>query len=121
MARLLFCVRCSMPGRPNTRDEHGWPVILRIWYLGYSPGDERARIHRAPLPDGRGAEGLREDAAYADALFLLQRGADANRTARDAMTFAKMLTQHREQFQGKKTPPTLQALWDWAKAQGLVT
>ena len=42
--------------------------------------------------------------------------------ARDGMTFAKMLMQHREQFSRNKIPPPgFQALWEWAKAKGLVT
>ena len=129
-------------GEPNTRDEHGWPMILRIWYLGYPPGDDRARLEllvergadiNSTVPESdsdeagytvllyRMAQGLRKDAAYADALFLLQRGADPNRVARDGMTFAKMLMQHREHFAGKKAPATFDALWDWAKANRLVT
>jgi hypothetical protein len=68
------------------------------------------------------SHGPRQDAAYADALFLLERGADPNRVARDGMTFAKMLMQHREQHWSNKTPPpSFQALWDWAKARGLVS
>ncbi|HSH39837.1 MAG TPA: hypothetical protein VK993_13765 [Chthoniobacterales bacterium] len=58
----------------------------------------------------------------ADAVFLLQRGADPNRAARDGMTLAKILLQSREQYGRKKTPPpNFQPLSDWAKANGLVT
>ena len=130
-------------GDPNTRDEHGWPMILRIWYLGYyAAPEERAKLElllergadiNSTAPDRdieeagyplllyRMTAGPKEDAAYADALYLLQRGADPNRPGRDGITFAKMLMQHREQLPRNKTaPPGFQALWDWAKANGFV-
>ena len=131
-------------GDPNTRDEHGWPIILRIWYLGYPPRDERARLEllvergadiNSTVPDRpyeervgytvllyRMLAGPKNDDAYADALFLLERGADPNIAARDGMTFAKMLMQHRKQVPKNKPPSrNFQALWDWAKARGLVS
>ena len=131
-------------GDPNTRDEHDWPMILRIWYLGYYEAqEERAKLElllergadinsTAPERDIKDAgytlllyrmsDGPKEDAAYADALYLLQRGADPHRAGRDGKTFAKMLMQHREQFPRNKTPPPhFQALWEWAKANGFVT
>ncbi len=129
-------------GDPNARDKHGWPIIMRIWYLGYTPGDNRAKLElllergadiNSTIPEGRYEErlgytvllhrmmdGPKEDAAYADALFLLERGADPNVAGRDGMTFAKMLVQHREQFWKNETPRNFQALWGWAKARGLV-
>jgi hypothetical protein len=59
--------------------------------------------------------------AYADALYLLERGADPNRAAADGMTFAKMLTQHRAHFaRTLRAPPEFAALWDWAEKHGII-
>jgi hypothetical protein len=62
-----------------------------------------------------------DEKAYADALHLLERGADPHRVAPDGMTFAKMLTAHRERFSrdNKKLPPDFQPLWDRAQALGI--
>jgi len=58
---------------------------------------------------------------YADALYLLERGADPNRAAADGMTFPKMLMKHRQQFRaGKRTPPEFEALWEWAQTHGIL-
>jgi hypothetical protein len=67
----------------------------------------------------RTSSGLDDRLGYADALYLLERGADPNRAAADGMTFAKMLTQHRAHFTaGKRAPPEFEALWDWAEKHG---
>ncbi len=60
--------------------------------------------------------------AYADALLLLQRGADPNRAGADGMAFGKMLTDHRAHFQRthKSPPPEFVALWDWAEQHGII-
>jgi hypothetical protein len=54
-----------------------------------------------------------------DALHLLERGADPNRVAVDGMTFAKMLTQHREHF-SRRAPAEFAPLWEWAQTHGIV-
>ena len=66
--------------------------------------------------------GLDDNPAYADALTLLERGADPNRAAADGMTFVKMLTEHWQHFRaGKVTPPPeFAALWEWAQTHGLL-
>jgi hypothetical protein len=65
--------------------------------------------------------GLDDKLAYADALVLLERGADPNRAAADGMTLAKMLTQHREQFKsGRRVPAEFAPLWDWAEKHGII-
>src|SRR5438093_8479805 len=100
-------------GNPNTRDEFGRPIILRNWYLGYYENQARSRFellldHGAgvnsampkdesdsagyPLLLYRTKMGLKDKLAYADALTLLERGADPNRASADRMTFGKMLT-----------------------------
>src|SRR5437762_6158557 len=130
-------------GNPNTRDEHGRPVILTIWDLGYYKSDERARLdllldHGADINSMmpkdswncagltlllcRTSSGLKDRLGYADALYLLERGADPNRAGADGMTFGKMLMDHRAHFQGTHKPPPAEftALWDWAEKHGIV-
>jgi hypothetical protein len=66
--------------------------------------------------------GLRDNLAYADALTLLERGADPNRAGLDGMTFGKILIEHRAHFQQthKSPPAEFTALWDWADKHGIV-
>ena len=110
------------------------------WYLGYYKNDARARLDllldrgadiNSTMPEResefagytlllyRTEAGPRYSEAYADALHLLERGADPNRAAADGMTFAKMLTQHRAQF-GQRTPAEFAPLWDWAEKHGII-
>jgi hypothetical protein len=130
-------------GNANTRDEFGRSLILMNWYLGYYKDQARSRLellldHGAdvnsampadrsdsagyPLLLYRTAMGLDDHLAYADALLLLQRGADPNLTGTDGMTFGKMLTGHRAVFQRthKSPPPEFVALWDWAEQHGII-
>ena len=130
-------------GNANTRDEFGRPMILMNWYLGYYKDQARSRFellldHGAdvnsimpedrsdsagyPLLLYRTAMGLDDNLAYADALLLLQRGADPNLAATDGMTFGKMLSDHRAHFQRttKSPPPQFVALWDWAEQHGII-
>ena len=130
-------------GNPNTRDEFDRPMILMNWYLGYYPDQARSRfdllldhgadINSAMPEDGsdssgyplllyRTKMGLDDKLAYADALTLLERGADPNRAGADGMTFGKLLTEHRAHFGRKlKQPPTeFAALWDWAEKHGII-
>ena len=126
-------------GDPNARDEFGRPIILMNWYLGYYKQDASARLDllldrgadiNATMPadssDSSGytlllyrtKEGPDYNKAYADALHLLEHGADPTRTAPDGMTFAKMLIQQKTHF--RRTPPEFTALWDWAVKHGIV-
>ena len=130
-------------GNANSRDEFGRPMILMNWYLGYYRDQARSRFellldHGAdvnsvmpadrsdsagyPLVLYRTAMGSDDNLAYADALLLLQRGADPNRAGTDGVTFGKMLMDHREQFQRahKSPPPQFVALWDWAEQHGII-
>jgi hypothetical protein len=130
-------------GNANTRDEFGRPIILMNWYLGYYKDQARSRFellldHGADLNSAMPADGsdsagyplllyrtamrLDDNLAYADALLLLQRGADPNRAGADGMTFGKMLKNHRAHFQRThKSPPVeFAALWDWAEQHGIV-
>ena len=130
-------------GHPNTRDEFGRPMILMNWYLGYYKDQARSRLellldHGAdvnsampndesdsagyPLLLYRTEMGLKDNLAYADALLLLQRGADPSRTGADGMTFGNMLMTHQAHFQRTLKPPPAEftALWDWAEKRGIV-
>jgi hypothetical protein len=129
-------------GNPNARDEFGRPIILLNWYLGYYENDLRARLDllldrgadiNATMPQSesqfagytlllyRTRMGLDHSDAYADALHLLERGADPNRVAADGMTLAKMLMQHREHFTtGRGAPPEFAPLWEWAQTHGIL-
>ena len=130
-------------GDPNTRDKFGRPMILMNWYLGYYKDQARSRLEllldrgadaNSAMPaDGsdsagyllllyRTAMGLDDNLAYADALLLLQRGADPTRAGADGITFAKMLADHRAHFQRTHKSPPAQfiALWDWAEQHGII-
>jgi hypothetical protein len=129
-------------GNPNARDEFGRPIILMNWYLGYYPNDQRARFDllldrgtdiNATMPQSesefagytlllyRTRMGPDHRDAYADALHLLERGADPNRVAADGMTLAKMLMQHREHFTtGRRAPAEFAPLWEWAQTHGIL-
>src|SRR5438128_8794215 len=129
-------------GNPNTRDELGRPMILMNWYLDYYQNQARSRLElllehgadvNSAIPKSewedsgytlllyRTKMGLDDHLAYADALHLLERGADPNRAGADGMTFGKMLTEHRAHF-GKLKPMPVEfaALWDWAEKHGIV-
>jgi len=130
-------------GNANARDEFGRPIILMNWYLGYYTNEARSRLellldHGAnvnsamptdrsdsagyPLLLYRTAMGLDDRLAYADALLLLERGADPNRAGADGMTFGNMLMAHRAHFQQtlKRLPTEFATLWDWAEKRGIV-
>jgi ankyrin repeat protein len=130
-------------GNANTRDEFGRPIILMNWYLGYYTDQARSRLellldHGAevnstmpkddsdssgyPLLLYRTAMGLKDNPAYADALLLLQRGADPNRSVADGMTFGKILKDHQAQFQrtNRSPPAEFTSLWEWSHQHGFV-
>jgi ankyrin repeat protein len=130
-------------GNPNARNEFGEPIILMNWYLGYYPNQARSRLdllldHGADVNSAMPATasdsagytlllyrtkmGLDDNLAYADALTLLERGADPNRAGADGTTFEKMLMGHRAHFgQTLKSPPAeFAALWDRAERRGIL-
>ena len=129
-------------GNPNARDKLGPPMILMNWYLGYYPDQARSRLEllldhgadvNSAMPENawdsagytlllyRTKMGLDDKRAYADALALLERGADPNRVATDGMTLAKMLAQHREHFtKGRGAPAEFAPLWEWAETHGIL-
>ncbi|HVF70883.1 MAG TPA: hypothetical protein VM940_04680 [Chthoniobacterales bacterium] len=129
-------------GNPNATDPFGRPIILMNWYLGYFPGQARARMDlllergadiNAAMPARDEEEagdtllirrtkmGLKDPRAYADALSLLERGADPNRASANGTTFGKVLAAHRAQFSGplKSAPPEFTALWTWAEGHSI--
>lgn len=130
-------------GDPNARDEFGRPIILMNWYLGYYQNDQRARLDllldrgadiNSTMPEResefagytlllyRTRMGPDHSDAYADALHLLERGADPNRAGADGVTFGKMLMEHRAHFERtlKQPPAEFAALWDWAGKHGTI-
>jgi hypothetical protein len=130
-------------GNPNARDEFGQPMILMNWYLGYYPNQARSRLEllldhgadvNSAMPETasdsagytlllyRTKMGLDNNLAYADALTLLERGADPNRAGADGMTFGKMLMDHRAHFGRtlKRPPVEFATLWDWAETHGIL-
>ena len=130
-------------GNSNALDEFGRPIVLMNWYLGYYPHDQRMRLDllldrgadiNSTMPKSesqyagyslllyRVRDGLNHSDAYADALHLLERGADPNRVGLDGMTLGKILTEHRAHFQQTHEPPPAEftALWDWAEKHGIV-
>ena len=130
-------------GNPNAGNEFGEPMILKNWYLGYYPDQARSRLDllldhgadvNSAMPDSasdsagytlllyRTKMGLDDKRAYADALALLERGADPNRAGADGMTFGKLLTEHKSHFgrTHKQQPAEFTALWDWAEKHGIV-
>ena len=130
-------------GDPNARNEDGVPLLLLNWRVShYTDSQSRARLDllldrgadiNTTMPETgwccpgytvllyRTSMAFDDENVYADALHLLERGADPSRVAPDGMTFAKMLTAHRERFsrENKKPPPDFQPLWDWAQARGI--
>jgi len=141
-ARLLQSM-LDAGGNPNARDEFGRPIILMNWYLGYYPNDQRARLDllldrgadiNSTMPESesksagyslllyRTAMGLDHGDAYADALHLLERGADPKRMAADGMDFSKMLVEHQKRFAtGRRAPPEFAPLWEWAQTHGILS
>ena len=129
-------------GNPNVRNEYGWPIIFMHYELAYYKDEERARLdllldHGADInstvPESesecagytlllyRTKMGLDRSSAYADALHLLERGADPQRVAPDGMNFSKMLMEHRKKFtRGQGAPPEFSPLWEWAQTHGMI-
>src|ERR1051325_4902024 len=130
-------------GNANTLDQFGRPMILMNWYLGYYADQARSRLELLldhgvdvnstmpaddsssagyPLLVYRTAMGVDDKLAYSDALLLLERGADPNRSGADGMTFGRMLKDHRLKFEQTHRPlPTeFAALWDWAEQHGVL-
>jgi hypothetical protein len=138
---LVLRAMLEAGGDPNARDVHCRPIILMNWELGHYKSDERARLDLLldrgadinsimpedswncagyPLLLCRTENGRRDSRGYADALHLLERGADPHRAADDGMTLARILMEHREFFAGAP-PPEFAPLWEWAEAHGILS
>lgn len=128
-------------GDPNGRDFRGQPIILGNWNMTYFEADRTARFHLllergadinsrfsddAPAFPGytlllyRTNAGRGDASAYADALFLLERGADYHLPAADGTTLVKMLEEHRQFFAttNQAPPAEFDRLWEWLKTHG---
>jgi ankyrin repeat protein len=131
-------------GDPNGRDSDGVPIIFSNWDVGaYTPTESHSRFElllergldvNSTMPEsGRCCHGYslllyritkgmhdKDAQAYADALQLLERGADPHRATPSGKTFAQMLVGHRDYFAAEnKTPPQqFQVLWEWAQSHG---
>jgi hypothetical protein len=130
-------------GDPNGPDFRGNPIIFELLQSNYPKADCRDRLR---LLLDRGADvnstqweggsdfrgytvllrltflGQFEPVAYADALDLLERGADFNRTAQDQMTLVNILAKHRREWsaRGKAVPPEYEKLCDWLRQHGAI-
>ncbi len=122
-------------GNPNALDPEGKPIIFGNWKLLYFEADQRARMDllldrgadvNATIPESIGyaagqtlllfrtGMGLGDSSAYADAIDLLERGADPARRAKDGMTLASLLEAHRKSFTSD-VPREFIALEEWLK------
>lgn len=127
-------------GNPNATDFRGNPIICELVSPQYSQGDGRERlcllldrgadVNSTPPKPSRDYTLLMDLAslgdydyvAYTDALDLLERGADFNRTADDKMTLVKILAKHRREWsaRGKAVPPEYEKLCDWLRQHGAI-
>jgi hypothetical protein len=66
--------------------------------------------------------GTEDHLAYSDALLLLERGADPNRSAANGVTLGKMLNDYRRHFHAthKPEPAEFVALWNRAQQHGVI-
>ena len=130
-------------GNPNAVEHHGRPMIFGNWYHVYFENERRARLEllldrgldiNATIPPTestqagytlllyRASLGRGDRTAYADALLLLERGADAKRTANDGTTFAQLMQDDRTYYSPAigSPPPEFEQLWAWLVARGLL-
>jgi hypothetical protein len=130
-------------GDPNARDQYGWPIVFMHFKLDYYKDEERARLdllldHGADInstvPESESESagytlllyttqnGPHDSRDYANALHLLERGADPKRVAADGMDLAKMLVEHRKRFTtGRRAPVEFAPLWEWAQTHGILS
>ena len=131
-------------GDPNGRDPEGVPIIFSNWDVGAYTARESASRFALLLERGldvnstmpetgrcchgyslllyRTSMGISDERAYADALQLLERGADPHLAAPTGKTLAQMLVEHRDHFsaENKAPPRQFEALWAWAQAHGIL-
>jgi hypothetical protein len=130
-------------GNPNAVDAESRPIVFGVWQLGYFEGERRARLElllergadsNSALPRDesfqagytlllyRVAMGRGDPTGYADALLLLERGADPNRAAKDGITLAQMMQEHRAFFTPEREAPPdeFEQLWQTLLERGVL-
>jgi hypothetical protein len=130
-------------GNPNALDEQRRPIVFGIWQLGYFEDQRRARLElllergadlNSTLRDDESFQGGytlllyraglgRGDATgYADALLLLERGADPNRAAKDGMTLPQLMQEHRAFYTPERgaPPAEFEQLWQALEERGVL-
>ena len=133
-------------GDANGRDADGVPIIFSNWNVGaYTDRESQSRfalllergldVNSTMPATGRCCQGYslllyriskgmndKDAQAYADALQLLERGADPSRAAPSGKTFAQMLMEHRDHFARENIEPPRQfrALWEYAQSRGIL-
>ncbi len=128
-------------GNPNALNQYGWPIVFMHYELAYYPNERGARLDllldrgadinaKVPATESeqpgytlllyRLSQGASRKEGWADALHLLERGADPNAIAPDGMSLERVLVQQRQSL-GKTPPPEFDALWQWAQSHGLLS
>jgi hypothetical protein len=130
-------------GNPNGPDLRGNPIIFSNWEMTFNETERPARFRllldrgvdvnsayptTAPFQPGyslllaRVNPGRGDHAGYADAIELLERGADPKHSAVDGTNLVQMLQEHRQYFAATEqdVPREFQALWDWLLAHDLL-
>jgi hypothetical protein len=140
---LLLRTMLDAGGNPNGVDAQRRPIIFGNWQLPYFEADRRARFElmldrgadlNAALPADesfqggytlllyRAAAGRGDATGYADALLLLERGADPLRAAADGTTLPQLMQEHRAYYTPEREPPPAQfeQLWQALVTRGLL-
>jgi len=123
-------------GNPNGHDFDGHPIIFQVLNDSYSEDcRERLRLllDRGAYVKSRSRQdlplfqsllhfGLDNPVSYADALDLLERGADFNRKPQDQWVLNNILTSDRREWsvKGKAVPPEYEKLCNWLRQHGAI-
>lgn len=129
-------------GNANARDDQGKPIVFDNWQTTYFENEQGARLnllleHGADLnaiwPDSepgyagyslamfRASMGRGDGQGFADALILVQRGADFRHATKEGITLASILQEDARWFQRQRegAPPSFAPLIQWLREQGV--